>query len=59
MGGRICGILILFLLSFAFTGPTPAKAGTCWEEVSYSQWKVGCEAVRKLASGKYLLICCN
>jgi hypothetical protein len=59
MSVRFYGFLLAASVSLYFAASAPAKAGSCWEEASWSQWKVGCEAIRKLASGKYLLLCCN
>lgn len=56
-------VVMTIALSFAAAAviahPSSANAGQCWEEASYSKWKVGCEVIRKLANGKYLLLCCN
>lgn len=56
----IAGVfLCMVTVGFALASASSAQAATCWQETSYSPWKVGCEAIGKTASGKYILLCCR
>lgn len=50
---------LMLILGFMLLASGSASANTCWQETSFSQWKVGCEVIGKTASGKYILLCCR